>query len=809
MEKSDALQFHKMLKMAFEAYDQEIKGYLSIKQLRKFIDDIRMSLYQYKSDDKSYSKILEIIDSDKSNTIEQSEFVGNMQSVLPIICEIGPEMENEIKQNQENFGIGNDQYIVLAGFTYLQIDTCKRQGVAKPTEEHVSQIYRLVDKNEDKHVHITEFTDNYNEIVQQLLKNEIICKKRYKSYFSKGIFSKLKKFTHEERINFINYFKDLSINYAKMIKSLVKDDMNINSADTSAKLNIMNYVAKTKAYQYVPLLSLINNDNQGNEHHTLMEVGIESDNSQGCKDSEEDPKEDNIESISPNLFQRIHNAKVKKLAPMVREADTSLSNSRLQKSPTPKKDINQKKSTKSINFNIKRSVEINEFNKSPSINRKQSKLDISKISRTCNDLGPSKVFSVKKNVLNGMQSIRDEDGNNLLSFDPNNTLKFDRRRNGHLTNKEMSKSGIDNTATDNPSSISPKKLPALENCSFIEKLKKDNTAVNVNNSCFMEKMKKDANNSFNVNSMSNAKYHTQRYPCTAREGNLGSSNLFTECFSPSLGKKAGLFTSGKEYVSLLNFEKQNTQLKEFGQYQNGLIRGNFFENYNQNDMESLTNNMITYHCYLKEKLIDLENYLNSAENFCRTKLEEETVTVEESNTGINWDGMLKKITSLNNTKPKGPSMENGVFSKKNMMEYAKNTIKKKQNTSKTVTEIALEKGDTIPMTNQVSLKQINPDINSTTEVNIYDKKSIGPTQKNDKTDQCDSYRDRDLSLDKQTSCSKQPVLISGKCCVSMKNLDKDEKLKISDGSATKQVKIKKIDTDGGLRNVFTQKLNKN
>ena len=111
--------FQEQIKKAFNKYDVDDSGSLDREELRMFIDDLRSLQNQSACDDLIFSKIMGIIDVDKSGTVELEEFQEALSTILPILARPGQHMEKIVRKAFKDFDIDGSGYLERAELKLL------------------------------------------------------------------------------------------------------------------------------------------------------------------------------------------------------------------------------------------------------------------------------------------------------------------------------------------------------------------------------------------------------------------------------------------------------------------------------------------------------------------------------------------------------------------------------------------------------------------------------------------------------------------------------------------------------------------
>jgi Ca2+-binding EF-hand superfamily protein len=95
----------------FKIYDDDNSGYLDPEEMRKFIDDLRHSMYLPVSDDEIFLKITEILDTDGDGMIELLELLNNIETIYPLMTEPGKDAEMMIRGDFEEMDFDDSGFL--------------------------------------------------------------------------------------------------------------------------------------------------------------------------------------------------------------------------------------------------------------------------------------------------------------------------------------------------------------------------------------------------------------------------------------------------------------------------------------------------------------------------------------------------------------------------------------------------------------------------------------------------------------------------------------------------------------------------
>lgn len=95
----------------FKIYDDDNSGYLDPEEMRKFIDELRNSMYLPVSDDEIFQKIIEILDTDGDGMIELLELLNNIETIYPLMIEPGKDAEMIIRGDFEEMDFDDSGFL--------------------------------------------------------------------------------------------------------------------------------------------------------------------------------------------------------------------------------------------------------------------------------------------------------------------------------------------------------------------------------------------------------------------------------------------------------------------------------------------------------------------------------------------------------------------------------------------------------------------------------------------------------------------------------------------------------------------------
>lgn len=248
---------------AFNSYDSDNKGFLDHNQLRNFLDDIRASLLLYKTDDKIFNRIWNILDDNQDGKIQHEELLENMQEVLPIQSECGEEMENIIDKAFKDFDVDSSGFLEKPEMRLLLNLSADRIGVERCNDWQIDYILSKIDDDGNGMIDLEEFMSNYRIINQELLKNNSIKGKGKKKinggFFQKGLAIKLED-GGENNEDFINALAKQCKKFQR--NSKVKEIERINESRRSSivDLDLVSISNMEQRKNQIPLINLVNED---------------------------------------------------------------------------------------------------------------------------------------------------------------------------------------------------------------------------------------------------------------------------------------------------------------------------------------------------------------------------------------------------------------------------------------------------------------------------------------------------------------------------------------------------------------------
>lgn len=109
-DKEKFARFRKNLKKIYCQYDEDGNGILDRDEIRRFVDDIRESLFLDKCDDTQFKQIWKILDSDGGGDVDWKEFSKNMKKIFPVISEPSEKMLKKIMSIWHDFDTDESGY---------------------------------------------------------------------------------------------------------------------------------------------------------------------------------------------------------------------------------------------------------------------------------------------------------------------------------------------------------------------------------------------------------------------------------------------------------------------------------------------------------------------------------------------------------------------------------------------------------------------------------------------------------------------------------------------------------------------------
>lgn len=257
-------QLDEQIRLAFEKYDEDESGELCMTELRYLLNDIRESIHLTKMDDLMFYRVSEILDENRNGLIELDELLENMPAVLPIISEIGVEMERMIKTAFKDFDIDGSGYLEKPEQKLLFNQTCDRMGLERPPDWQVAFIISLIDDDDNAQIDLMEFMDNFPIIMEELLKNppQNKSEKISADFLKTGIQAK-----NLQKKVCITALGDATKKFQKHNKARIFEMKANHTNDCCEKLNVMNEFSKNQAKMLIPLAAIINK--KGRQEHTL------------------------------------------------------------------------------------------------------------------------------------------------------------------------------------------------------------------------------------------------------------------------------------------------------------------------------------------------------------------------------------------------------------------------------------------------------------------------------------------------------------------------------------------------------------
>jgi Ca2+-binding EF-hand superfamily protein len=131
-------KFQEQLKLAFEAYDRDNKGYLSPKELRQFLDDLRTEINLDKCDDEIFGDIFKVLDIDGGGTIGLGEFLASMRDVFPLLTIPGTKMSQLAAKIFADFDVDDSGSLERGEFKLLLNLYCDKMGVQRCSTSQIN-----------------------------------------------------------------------------------------------------------------------------------------------------------------------------------------------------------------------------------------------------------------------------------------------------------------------------------------------------------------------------------------------------------------------------------------------------------------------------------------------------------------------------------------------------------------------------------------------------------------------------------------------------------------------------------------------
>ena len=129
MSKKNQDEFKKEIKKVFKIYDDDSSGYLDAGEMRKFIDDLRSSMFLPKSDNIIIQSIMKILDTDGNGQIELEELLSNIEPIYPLIQEPGGPTEKFLRENFEEMDFDASGFLDREELLPLLQRICSRENL--------------------------------------------------------------------------------------------------------------------------------------------------------------------------------------------------------------------------------------------------------------------------------------------------------------------------------------------------------------------------------------------------------------------------------------------------------------------------------------------------------------------------------------------------------------------------------------------------------------------------------------------------------------------------------------------------------
>lgn len=202
----------KQIKLTFESYDDDKSGELDKCEMRHFQDDLRLSLSLTKCDNRIFNRIFKILDGDRSGTVEFRELVNNLDTVIPILCEPGEEMEKFIKMIFRDFDIDGSGYLEKKEIK-LQCDIqSDKMGVERCKDWQVDYIISIMDVDHNGKIDVEELMYQYSIINREISKNK---KKKIKRKQAQNIFPTTFSTFQKSNMGYLDIVTNESIRFIK------------------------------------------------------------------------------------------------------------------------------------------------------------------------------------------------------------------------------------------------------------------------------------------------------------------------------------------------------------------------------------------------------------------------------------------------------------------------------------------------------------------------------------------------------------------------------------------------------------------
>jgi Ca2+-binding EF-hand superfamily protein len=120
--------FRKELRKIFYIYDEDNSGTLDNKELKKLVDDLRISMFLPPADKKILEKIFALLDKSEDDLIELSELLKSFREIYQVLIEPGSEMEEIIKEDFEEMDFDDSGALEREELLPLFQRICQREN---------------------------------------------------------------------------------------------------------------------------------------------------------------------------------------------------------------------------------------------------------------------------------------------------------------------------------------------------------------------------------------------------------------------------------------------------------------------------------------------------------------------------------------------------------------------------------------------------------------------------------------------------------------------------------------------------------
>lgn len=276
-----SLHFETMLKEIFNKYDADNSGAIDHKELKIFVDELRVSLNLLPCDKDIITRISKIVDENGDGEIDIEEFLMHLHRVLPILSEPGQEMCTLQKKVFKDFDIDENGYLKKNEMNLLLNLSCDKIGVQRCTKWETDYILSLINDSEKQEIHQNDFVKNYWVILNEIQKNKKLTKKQ-KALTGGDFFRdeqhKIAIFEDEDKYRFMKLLgeecrrceklKTKSAQFEKITKEIEFNPSNANAVN----LDMVSSFSKDHSKVLVSLQNMINVAAPG---HIKEEKGFE------------------------------------------------------------------------------------------------------------------------------------------------------------------------------------------------------------------------------------------------------------------------------------------------------------------------------------------------------------------------------------------------------------------------------------------------------------------------------------------------------------------------------------------------------